>query len=274
MTEAKRSQEPVERQASEAAGVGMIPRGIEVLVKKAAVDADFRRLLLEQRSDAAAAIGLVLQPSEAMLLRQIPAEQLELIIASTYVEPTKIPAFLGRVAAAMILAISAGAGVTAAQNAQIVEGIRINKSPATSSVPASAPSQGEPNGRVEVVYGIRRQVPATQPTTTDANVAVERPGWAAPTPASMPAIDTATLTKLIAQLDSENAGERTVAHQKILDLGKGVVPHLRQVRQGSKLSPEASVRIDSIIEKLAGSQTPTGWDRPPIDLDVAGARAN
>jgi hypothetical protein len=33
--------------------MGTIPRGIEVLVKKAAVDAEFRLVLLDQRADAA-----------------------------------------------------------------------------------------------------------------------------------------------------------------------------------------------------------------------------
>ena len=40
--------------------IGSIPRGIEVLVKKAAVDPAFRTLLLERRGQAAEAIGLVL----------------------------------------------------------------------------------------------------------------------------------------------------------------------------------------------------------------------
>ena len=38
--------------------VGMIPRGVEVLLKKAAVDPLFRDLLLERRAGAAGEIGL------------------------------------------------------------------------------------------------------------------------------------------------------------------------------------------------------------------------
>jgi hypothetical protein len=55
---------------------GAVPRGIEVLVKKAAVDLEFRELLLEQRGGAAAAIGLELDPAEAAMLSAIPREQL------------------------------------------------------------------------------------------------------------------------------------------------------------------------------------------------------
>ena len=299
MTEMQRPQEPVEHEAVRTTivggrppgcgkGIGMIPRGIEVLVKKAAVDAEFRRLLLDERAGAAEAIGLLLGPAEAMLLEQIPQAQLELIIAATYVEPVKIPAFLGRVAAAMLLALSAGAGITAAQNVQAVDGIRNDNAKIVTSAPASAPAEAAPRPVIQI--GARIQVPPTQPTTADANVAVERPrevqaqrgeradvpppkadpNTPRPAAASMPAIDTALLTKLIAQLDSENADDRNAAHQKITDMGKGVVPHLRQIRQGSKLSPEVAVRIDAIIEKLAGAQPP---QRPPIDLEVAGARA-
>ena len=43
--------------------LGPIPRGIEVLVKKAAVDPQFRRLLLEKRGEAAKEIGLALDPA-------------------------------------------------------------------------------------------------------------------------------------------------------------------------------------------------------------------
>ena len=49
--------------------VGPIPRGIEILVKKAAVDLEFKQVLLAKRADAAAEIGLELDPAEAMMLR-------------------------------------------------------------------------------------------------------------------------------------------------------------------------------------------------------------
>ncbi|NIT36942.1 MAG: hypothetical protein GTN49_10675, partial [candidate division Zixibacteria bacterium] len=41
-----------------------IPRGLEVLIKKAAVDAAFKKLLLEKRAGAAQAIGLKLNAAE------------------------------------------------------------------------------------------------------------------------------------------------------------------------------------------------------------------
>ncbi|MHC5056757.1 MAG: hypothetical protein ACYTKD_18895 [Planctomycetota bacterium] len=92
---------------------GGIPRGIEVLVKKAAVDPGFRALLLEKRADAAREIALDLDPAEAAMLVAIPASQLEAIIASTKVDDQVRPAFLGKAAAVMIAALGAGASACA-----------------------------------------------------------------------------------------------------------------------------------------------------------------
>jgi len=88
--------------------LGPIPRGVEVLLKKAAVDPDFRRTLLARRADAADEIGLALDPAEAAMLRAAPAAQLEAIIDRTSVEPSLRSAFLGRAAAVMLVALGAG----------------------------------------------------------------------------------------------------------------------------------------------------------------------
>ncbi len=86
-------------------GVGSVPRGIEVLVKKAAVDPEFKAVLHTERSAAAAAIGLELSDAEAAMLNGVPAAQLEAIIAGTTVSPKLRPAFLGRAAAVMLAAL-------------------------------------------------------------------------------------------------------------------------------------------------------------------------
>jgi len=85
--------------------VGDIPRGIEVLVKKAAVDGVFKELLLARRAAAAEEIGLSLQPAEAMMLAVAPAEQLEAIIARTSVPSEHRRAFLGQAASVMLAAL-------------------------------------------------------------------------------------------------------------------------------------------------------------------------
>lgn len=86
------------------------PRGIEVLIKKAAVDAEFKQLLLAKREEAAREIALELNPTEVLLLRAVPADQLEGIIARTTVPPEHRRAFLGKVAAAMLAALGVGTG--------------------------------------------------------------------------------------------------------------------------------------------------------------------
>jgi hypothetical protein len=81
------------------------PRGVEVLIKKAAVDGAFRERLLAERAGAADLIGLTLTPAEAALLAAIPAKQLAATIARTTVAPALKPAFAAYAAAAMVAAL-------------------------------------------------------------------------------------------------------------------------------------------------------------------------
>ena len=87
--------------------VGPVPRGIEVLLRKASVDPAFKELLLRERGGAAEAIGLKLDPGEAMMLTAAPAAQLEAVIARTSVPQEHRRAFLGHAAAAMLAALGA-----------------------------------------------------------------------------------------------------------------------------------------------------------------------
>ncbi|MHC5056752.1 MAG: hypothetical protein ACYTKD_18870 [Planctomycetota bacterium] len=115
--------------------VGDVPRGIEVLVKKAAVDAEFKALFLRERAEAAKAIALDLDPAEAAMLGAIPAAQLEAIIASTKVDEKARPALLGKAAVVMIAAL--GAVAPACEP--------VARSPGTRpSVPPPRPQQVEP----------------------------------------------------------------------------------------------------------------------------------
>jgi len=85
-----------------------VPRGIELLVKKAAVDPEFRTALHQRRSEAARdIIDLDLTPAEAMMLDTVPADQLEAIISRTNVTLPAVPALLGRSAATMQVALTA-----------------------------------------------------------------------------------------------------------------------------------------------------------------------
>ena len=87
-----------------------IPVGIEVLVKKASVDPEFRQTLLEKREAVAREIGLKLTESEQKMLFSISNEQLEKIIDNTKVKPEHRNIFRGKVVKLM-LAAAAGLAV-------------------------------------------------------------------------------------------------------------------------------------------------------------------
>jgi hypothetical protein len=84
-----------------------VPRGIEILIKKAAVDASFRKTLLDDPIYAAEAIDLKLQDAEAAVLKSIPNTTLDRMIASTKVQPKIRQAFMGYTAAVMLAALTA-----------------------------------------------------------------------------------------------------------------------------------------------------------------------
>ena len=90
------------------------PRGIEVLLKKAAVDTEFRELLVDDPNQAAAAIELELEPVESAMLQSFPKEQLAAIIDQTEVPEPHRRTFLGTAAAAM-LAVLVGSQTAVAQ---------------------------------------------------------------------------------------------------------------------------------------------------------------
>ncbi len=123
---------------------GSIPRGIEVLVKKAAVDADFKRLLLAKRAGAAREIELELGAAEAAMLNAVPAAQLEAIIAQTVVSPMTRAAFLGRAAAVMLAALAGASGLAQAAGGDVKPGGISPDRPVAPSDPAPVPPPQEP----------------------------------------------------------------------------------------------------------------------------------
>ncbi len=88
--------------------VGVIPRGVEILIQKAAVDPDFKVLLLEKRAEAAAEIELTLEPGEAAMLNAVSAAQLGAIIDRTKVPEATRRALLGKITAATLATLGVG----------------------------------------------------------------------------------------------------------------------------------------------------------------------
>jgi hypothetical protein len=89
-----------------------VPRNIEVLIKKASVDPEFRRLLLDKRAEAAREIDLDLSQAEADMLAGMPCEQLERIIEKTRVAPEQRAVFSGSFGRIMLATVIAGAAIS------------------------------------------------------------------------------------------------------------------------------------------------------------------
>ncbi|PKL47611.1 MAG: hypothetical protein CVV42_12835 [Candidatus Riflebacteria bacterium HGW-Riflebacteria-2] len=79
-----------------------IPRGLEILVKRAAIDATFKSALLEKREKIADELQIPLDASEKAMLACIPGEQLEKMIKATEVPPAQHKLLARGTAAAML----------------------------------------------------------------------------------------------------------------------------------------------------------------------------
>jgi hypothetical protein len=158
--------------------LGAIPRGIEVLIKKAAVDAAFRAVLLAKRSAAAHEIGLKLTPAEAMMLDAVPAAQLAAIIAGTRVEPWALPAFLGKAAAAMLLAL--GVVVAGCDRDAPTKGDRPDEPPPPARQKEAKKVAEQIIKRIQETYKVEPPLPASdpwisQPASTPASLPFTKP---------------------------------------------------------------------------------------------------
>ncbi len=140
--------------------IGDIPRGIEVLVKKASVDAAFRELLVERRSDAAKEIELELDAAEVLMLNAVPRGQLEAIIANTKVSAKSRRAFLGRAAAVMLAALGASTLGCRGGRGGEVEGARPDRpEDEKPAAEAQVEEKEKPSDDDRVVRGIRPDRP-------------------------------------------------------------------------------------------------------------------
>jgi hypothetical protein len=137
-----------------------VPRGLEVLVNKAAVDAAFRDALVRERAAAAARIGLVLEPAEAAMLDAIAAPQLETVIANTTVPPRFRAAFMGYAAAAMLAAVGLG-----------VQGCIPTGGGAAGGARADYPPPGTGSGEVSAPTAVTAAAAATAATASTAATA-------------------------------------------------------------------------------------------------------
>lgn len=90
-------------------GLPPVPTGIEQLLRLAAVDDDFREVLIERRGDAAAAAGVVLTPNERAILGAIPETQIEAMAGRLPPPPPQRRVFLRQAAASAVVALGGAA---------------------------------------------------------------------------------------------------------------------------------------------------------------------
>jgi len=144
--------------------VGNVPRGVEVLIKKAAVDAAFRDVLLDERAAAAARLDLALEPAEKAMLAAIPRAQLEQVIARTTVSAALRPAFLTYAAAVMLAALAAGGCRVVDDNRPKPGGINPDLPPtATAETAATGETASTVDDNEPVIQGIRPDLPEPRP---------------------------------------------------------------------------------------------------------------
>ncbi len=141
---------------------------IEVLLKKASIDAEFRAAFLERRGEVAQEIGLPLEPAEAAMLRAVPREQLAAIIARTSVPEEHRRAFLGQAAAAMLAAMGIATGGPGSA-AEPDPGSAVPAPPMFGGVrPDSPPSREIPDPIAP--GGVRPDLPNKKPKTIEQRV--------------------------------------------------------------------------------------------------------
>jgi hypothetical protein len=234
---------------------GEIPRGIEVLIKKASVDPTFKTVLLAKREEAADAIGLRLSPSEITMLRGTPTDQLSIMIRQTRVRSDLRPVFRGAAAALMLAALSASGGAQA------------EESPPTPK-PTHTTKTTKPTDKAFLKKRLIRKV--MPPRTEFVAVAgVLPPGWNEPhrewvefPPESTPELDKlkdeevkARVEKLLPQLADEVFEVREQATLKLMQLGQRIVPLIADL----KLSDlEAATRLARVRTVLATAKQAEG----------------
>jgi len=266
--------------------IGEIPRGIEVLVKKAAVDSAFRAALLTRRAAAADEIGLRLESAEAIILENIPAAHLQAIINRTKVHPSRRAAFLGRVAGVMLAALgaSAGSSLTAGNAAapasapaatapagvtERVAGVRVRPAPA----PPARPPQ------LRVVRGVRLQPAPVRPDQIMIvdGIRIDRPPPTAPVPTTQsttqpadPPLKPGEFEKLLKQLDDDEFKVRDAAHKRLRRQGARILPEVREALKDPKISLEVRTRLESLDSELTATTQPVRPEPRPRMIISAG----
>ncbi len=110
-----------------------IPRGLELLIKRAAIDSEFRITLLEKREKLIEELQIPLDESEKAMLACVPAEHLEKMIAATEVPTSQKRALRTGSVAAMVALMTGLAFAPVAGGTNQTQPVRLTKSSSSDS---------------------------------------------------------------------------------------------------------------------------------------------
>lgn len=279
--------------------IGDVPRGVEILIKKAAVDPTFKKLLLENRARAAEAIALTLSAAEEAMLEAVPEAQLHAIVANTKVSPGLRPAFLGCAAGVMLAALG-GAGCKSrapentpypppstginpdipkiAETAASAEEVYFygEDSKRTHKVNESSRTTGEPETRRNLGFGARSDRPPQG--KSNASYAGKKNGEAIRLVESTPTLITgsgardpkrsaAVVSNVFRRHLSGISGAYRAARKKNPDLGPGTVRIIITI-DARGLVTSGNIASDDIGDEFLTSTILArvrGWLFPPIE---------
>jgi hypothetical protein len=146
-----------------------IPRGLEILIKKASVDPEFKAELLKKREKFAEELNIQLDASEAAMLACVPVSHLEKMIQATEIPQAQQKMLAGASTAAIValiaqLALAPVPGKAADQvgNDSHTTSLQDNDALQLAILPDNPDSEsGKENFKIGVKTGIRPDAPAS-----------------------------------------------------------------------------------------------------------------
>lgn len=135
-----------------------VPTGMQTLLRMAALDAGFRRELLEKRGSVAHAAGVALNPTELKILSAVPEKQLEAMIGAMPPPTEGRRSFLQQTAASAVLLLG-GAGLVEATTS-------CDRKPATGT-DANTPQRPDHNETMTEGGAAPHEPPPTEPPPED-----------------------------------------------------------------------------------------------------------
>ncbi len=152
--------------AGSPSGQGRYPHGIEILLKKAKVDPQFRDKLLRDPVSAAHSIDLVLTDSEEIILANASRSTLSTMIQKAFVPRHQVSSFLTQKAPALVLLVLAS---TVALEASGTKGITVEDAPPAATVKQASEKMAIVQSALEAFKKDNGQYPSSNQWSSTVN---------------------------------------------------------------------------------------------------------